>query len=356
MRIFGAPCRYMQGPGALDALGAALAQHGARAAAVVDPFALEAYGEAMARSARDAGVAFAAHAFGGECTAGEIDRLTAAADAPDVVLAVGGGKAIDTGKGVAQAHGRPLVVVPTIASNDAPTSTVIVVYDDTHRIAEVRRTRRNPDTVLVDTAVIAAAPARFLRAGIGDGLSKTFEAHQCAAAGGQNFFGGRATLAALTLAERCYHVLRDDAEAALAAVERKTPDAALERVVEAAVLLSGLGFENGGLSLAHALQRGLAADARLAHVLHGELVAYALLVQLALERRPTDEIADLRAFYRRIGLPVRLADLGAPDVGDDLRRTMGELTMAAPYIGNFQRALSAHDIAAAIAEVEGANT
>src|SRR5262249_20274487 len=116
--------------------------------------------------------------------------------------------------------------------------------------------------------------------------------------------------ATLTLARSCYDEIRIHAAEALADVERKTVTPALERIVEAAILLSGLAFESGGLAAAHALTRGFTSLAETKHPLHGETVAFGLLVQLVLERRDPGFLAELIGFYRTIGLPTTLADLG----------------------------------------------
>ena len=93
-----------------------------------------------------------------------------------VVIGLGGGKALDAGKAVSLRLGVPVVTVPTVASNDSPTSRAVAMYDDEHRMASVDQLPANPHAVVVDTALIAAAPAHFLRAGIGDAVAKTFEA------------------------------------------------------------------------------------------------------------------------------------------------------------------------------------
>lgn len=348
MRILGAPRRYIQGPGAIARLAETVAALGARPVLVADPIALEREGTPLP----DAEIA----SFGGEITHGEIERLAALArDAmADVVVAMGGGKAIDSAKGVAHALGLPIVVVPTIASNDAPTSRLIVIYDDAHAIVEVQRLQSNPDVVLVDTAIIARAPRRLLAAGIGDALSKRFEANACAAAGGMNFFEASPPVSALALADACYATIRRDGLAALAAVERKQPDAALENVVEAAVLMSGLGFESGGLSLAHSLTRGLTAHPKLAGALHGELVAYGTIIQAIHEGTPEDEVASLRAFCRDCGLPVTLAGFGLDQPSDaDLGTIIGP-TLAAPYAGHLARPLTQASLADALRRAEAA--
>lgn len=336
--VFGFPGRYIQGPGALDALPALLADLGvARPGVVVDPFLAETLGRRLLDDLARAGLAAELAVFGGECTKAEIERVGARllAGGVDGIVVAGGGKAIDTAKGVAKAGGLRLVVAPTIASNDSPTSRLIVLYDENHRILGVDRLARNPDAVVVDTALIAAAPVRFFRAGIGDALSKAFEVRACVEAGGSNFFDGRSPRTALLLAEACLDTLRAHGEAAVAAVLRGAPDEAVEAVVEATVLMSGLAFESGGLSIAHALTRGFSAEPAYRHALHGEVVGFGTVVQLVADPATAGRAVEIARFARGLGLPVTLADLGG-DAGDaDALLRIGVLTCAAPYIGNF---------------------
>lgn len=345
-RILGAPRRYIQGPGTIASLPEIAATLGRMPVVVADPVALDREGSALANTT--------VLRFAGEITKAEIARLTEAARSAgaDVVIGMGGGKAIDSAKGVAKRLSVPLVIVPTIASNDAPTSRLIVVYDEQHAIAEVEFLDTNPDIVLVDTAIVARAPRRLLAAGIGDALSKTFEAHACARAGGRNFFGGAIPIAALALADACYATILRDGVAALEACDRREPDAALENVVEASVLLSGLGFESGGLSLAHSLTRGLTAHPKLAGALHGELVAYGTLVQLAHEGADRALQADVARFAGTCGLPVRLADLGLVEPDDaDYAMIVGP-TLAAPHMKHLSSPATDATLTAALRHVE----
>jgi glycerol dehydrogenase len=346
LRILGAPRRYIQGSGALAGLSGIAAALGRRPVLIGDPVALDREGSPLPGAT--------ALRFGGEITKAEISRLTEQARSvgADAIVAMGGGKAIDTGKGVAKRLGLPVVVVPTVASNDAPTSRLIVVYDEHHAIVDVEMLDDNPDAVVVDTAVIARAPRRLLAAGIGDCMSKTFEARACAAAGGLNFFGGRTPIAALALADACYATIRRDGVAALEACDRGTPDEALENVVEAAVLLSGLGFESGGLSIAHSLTRGLTAHPLLAGALHGELVAYGTLVQIAHEEPAGAELADVAAFARSCRLPCRLADLGIAVPADTDYATIAAPTLAAPHMKHIARGASEASLVSAMRRVE----
>ncbi|MGU3496781.1 glycerol dehydrogenase [Xanthobacteraceae bacterium A53D] len=340
MRAFGAPARYVQGPGALSELGPLVGLHGRRPFIVADAIVSDLLGPRL--NAELAGVDEATFAtFSGECTAGEIEALAQAARAAgaDLVVGVGGGKAIDTAKGVRIALSVPLVIVPTIASNDSPTSRLVVLYTPQHQLSEVRLMPANPDVVLVDTSIIVEAPARFFVAGIGDALSKKFEVEQCFRAGGQNFFKARPTELAVTVADTCYGIIRRDAEAAVAAVRRKQADGAVESVVEATILMSGLAFESGGLSIAHSLTRGFSTVPEIARALHGEQVALGLLVQLLAEERDAAFMDDMLAFYERLGLPRALEAFGV-ETEAVVEQIVTHSWETAPYIRNFAQDLS----------------
>lgn len=353
MRIIGFPGRYVQGPGALGTLGAILGEIGVRHPVVIaDAVVRAAVSDRLGTAPTADGGALHHLDFGGECTRDAIADLTAQALArqADGVIALGGGKTIDTAKGVARALNARLVIAPTIASNDSPTSRLIVIYDDSHRLVGVDYLVRNPDVVLVDTEVIVEAPVRFFRAGIGDAISKTYEAAQCAQSGGLNFFGGRPPDTAGVLADRCHAAIVRWGEAALVDVDARRLSPAVESIVEATVLLSGLGFESGGLSLSHALLRGLSALPGSAASLHGEQVAFGTLVQLILEQRPAAEIRAHRDLLQGLGLPTSLEELGLSAATPGQLNQVAELTMAAPYIGNFQRPLDVASIARALRE------
>lgn len=355
MIIFGSPRRYLQGPGAIARLGEEIARLGKTAALVADARVLGLVSAPAKESCAAAGVALAEIAFGGEITHAEVDRMAAlcAGDPPEVVIAAGGGKTIDAAKFLSGKLGAKLATMPTVASNDSPTSHIIVVYDENHKLVGVEKLKANPDLVLVDTAIIAKAPSALLSAGIGDAIVKRFEVEQCVGVKGSNVFGGRSPLTALALARACYDVVRADSVAALAAVRRGEPDEAFERLVEASVLMSGLAFESGGLSVCHAMTRGLSAVPGPASALHGHQVAYGLLVQLVLENRDAAFIDDIRGFFAQVELPLSLSDLGFAG-GAKETATIAELTAQAAHMRHFARPVSAQDLVAAIETVEAA--
>ena len=354
LRIFGAPQRYLQGPGALDAMGEYLARLGARAALVADAMVLELFGARVAAACAQAGVHCEPVRFSGEIVPDEIDRLRARVQPMqvDFVIGCGGGKGIDAGKAVAHRLKRRVVTIPTAASNDAPTSKNYVLYDHAHRLLRVEHMPANPEVVVVDTEVVGTAPSRMFTAGIGDAIVKKFEVAQCVAAGGPNMFGARACAAAAALADLCYDTLRAHAVQALADVRERRVSEAVEQVIEATVMHSGLAFESGGLSIAHAMTRGLSAVRGTRDALHGHQVAYALLVQLTLEQRPAAFIEDMRRFFRAVELPASLRELGMPGPSAPEIEAIAAGAMTAPHIRNFQRVLEAGDIAAAVRAIE----
>lgn len=352
--VFGAPGRYVQGRGAVDELGGCIAACGRSALLVADTFVNRLVGERVAASCARAGVSLSTALFEGEVTQPALGRLEAecAARTFDVVIGAGGGKCIDAAKALAYRRGSALITLPTVASNDSPTSKNFVVYDDSHRLVEVGHLARNPHFVLVDTALIVRAPRAFLLAGIGDALTKKFEAEQCLKAGGINMFGARPSLAGVALASACYEAVRTHAAAGLAVAGSDAPTEDFERLIEAVLLMSGLGFESGGLSIAHAMTRGLSAIPGAREAAHGLQVAYGLLVQLLLERREDAFVDDLIAFFASIGLPRTLAALGVADADDDVFGAVAAPTLAAPHAKNFERALTADELVAAMRALE----
>jgi glycerol dehydrogenase len=127
----------------------------------------------------------------------------------------------------------------------------------------------------------------------------------------------------------------------------------VEAVIEATVLLSGVSFESGGLSLAHALIRGLTSIPNMAAMLHGDLVAFGTLVQVVYEQRPEDEMAELIALLNGVHLPITLAQLGQLEpVTEQDMNVIVEATLAAKYSRNMKPALTAPLLAAAIRQAD----
>ena len=149
--------------------------------------------------------------------------------------------------------------------------------------------KANPAVVLLDVDMIAATPTRYLVAGMGDVLATWFETLSCSRTQSVNECGGRSTNAGLHIAKLCYETLLAYGSAARIAAERRIVTPALEHIVEANILLSGLGFESAGLAAAHAIYNSLTALAGTHSFYHGGKVAFGVLAELQLTDASMDE-------------------------------------------------------------------
>ncbi|GAB6037260.1 glycerol dehydrogenase [Fundidesulfovibrio butyratiphilus] len=323
------PGRYIQGAGALSRLGGELARLGDRHFIVASPHPLSKLLPPRQAELDQAG-ATRLERFGRECTDREIERLFALAKefGAATITGVGGGKTLDAAKAVAVRAGLPMVSVPTVASTDAPCSSVCVVYTDDGVFKRADILPRNPDLVLVDTTVAAQAPARFLASGMGDALATWFEAESCRVSRGGNIAGAPGSMTAHALARLCYETVRDHGPSALVACEAGVVTASLERVVEANTLLSGLGFESGGLAAAHAIHNGLTALPGSHGRYHGEKVAFGVLASFFLTDKPLPLVDEVYTLCAVLGLPTTLADLGLADASDEDLLRVGEKACA----------------------------
>lgn len=354
-RITKTPLCYVQEDGCLQKIAfytRSLGEGGVYA--VMDPFVLQAYGETISRCFASHGVSLVMKEASGVCCRERINRMIEELHAAgcDVVAGIGGGKALDLAKAVAHFARLPVMVVPTSAATDAPCSAISVLYTAVGVFDQYLTLRHSPDLVLVDTRVIANAPARLLAVGMGDAMATYYEAHSCYRSDRRTNAGGRCSLAALSLAAACRDTLFRDGYAAYCAVQEKRVTPALENIVEANIYLSGIGFESGGLSISHAVNNGLSAIPACQTVLHGEKVAFGTLVQLWLEGN-MEEFGSVRAFHQRVGLPVTLHQLGldAPDA--ELLMPAAELACdRGDVMGSMPEGITPQDICRAMIAVD----
>jgi len=333
IKVFGTTSRYIQGPGVIKELGKILREYGIRKPLV---FADEIVTNIITKhglfsALESEGIEFVKELFGRtpcgpESCDEEIDRLAeiAKANECDAVVGAGGGKAIDTAKAVAAKLGIPVVIVPTIASTDAPCSSLSVIYTCEHVFKEYRFYPKSPDIVVVDTKIIAESPPRFLACGIGDAMGKYTEVPSSLRVGAYNLLvrpiRGSAPLLALAAQKLMIDILLTYGEEAIESVERGVVTPALEAVVEAVTLLSQVAFECGGLAGAHSIYNGFTAlEPKYKHKFpyHGELVFFGMLTEMVMDGYPRSELIELMKFGHSVGLPINLEELGFSGISDD---------------------------------------
>lgn len=349
-RIFISPSKFVQGSKELLNLGKHISIFGTKALIVASDADLGRTKARIEESLKDVNVEVIYGGFSEECTKKEIGRLSTLANEKDVdiVIGIGGGKALDTAKATAHYTNKPVIVVPTIASTDAPCSALAVIYTENGEFEEYLFFRNNPNMVIVDSDVIAKAPTRFLIAGMGDALATYFEARSAVASNGKNMSGGNSTKAALSLAKLCYETLLEDSLKAKAASDANVVTEALENIIEANILLSGLGFESSGLAAAHAIHNGLTVLEETHKFFHGEKVAFGTIVHLVLENAPKEELETVINYCKAVGLPTNLKALGVEKIDERLMEVARLSTVEGETIHNMPFKVTADNVYAAI--------
>ena len=202
--------------------------------------------------------------------------------------------------------------------------------------------------------VISHAPKSLLASGIADCLTTWVETWPVMQANVKAMLGKHQTLAVVAIAERCEEILFADGLRAMAACEAKVVTPALENIIEANTLLSGIGFESGGLAAAHAIHNGFTAlTGDIHHLTHGEKVAYGTLVQLFLENRPKKVLDKYIRFYQQIGMPTTLKEMHLENASyEDLLKVGQQATIEGETIHQMPFEVKASDIAQAIVAVD----
>ncbi|MCL8207076.1 MAG: iron-containing alcohol dehydrogenase [Actinomycetia bacterium] len=349
------PGRYLHGAGTAGRLGELLRPYGTRWLVVTGRRSWDAAREAVEAGLRASGGQWAVVRYGGECSEEAALRvLDEAGPAWDAVVGVGGGKVLDLSKVVARALRVPLATVPTLASNCAATTPVAVVYGPDGAFKTSRVLEAPPAVTVVDDAILARAPWRYFVSGIGDTLAKPYEA---AVGAGANL--DVLARAGLALAELAGAVITAKGPAAVEQAVRGEVGPEAREVTDAVLLLGGMVGGVGGdacrAAAAHAVHNGLTLLAETHAALHGEKVAYGLLVQEVLLGHGADGVRRLAAVLRTLRLPDRWQALtGGRPLPD--RRVLAEVARKslAPddTMHRMPRVITVEDVVEAFLEVE----
>lgn len=310
LEVRGAPNYYVCEEGILDELDSLLQKHGITRPLVV-------HGELSWKAAslyflKNATESYAFERYQGECTVAEVNRIVSLMHAGeyDAVIGVGGGKVLDIAKAVGNAAGADIVLIPTIASTCAAWTPLSVFYNEEGHFTHYTMFAKGADIVLVEPRILLEAPARYLVAGIADTLAKWYEADVLI-----KKVKNRPVVLDISYhaAKLCQQILLQQGREAIEDYKQRQVTHSLvsvfETIIVAGGMVGGYGDKYGRISGAHAIHNGLTVAPATHEFLHGEKVAYGILVQLAIEQK-WDAINELLPYYLDVSLPTRLESVG----------------------------------------------
>lgn len=251
--------------------------------------------------------------FGTDCTYARMEELARYAKScgAEMIFGMGGGKALDTAKGTAEKAGLPVFTFPTIAATCAATTALSVVYKEDGNFDSFYFYDKPARHSFIDTEIIACAPERYLRAGMGDTLGKYFECHF--AARGDELHHSSAL--GREISNMCYLPLLTYGEEAMKECRENHAGVALQQAVLANIVSTGLVslmvLDEYNCAIAHSVYYGLVLLPGFEEEnLHGDVVAYGVLVQLMVDGEE-QQAKEMKIFLKKLGIRTTLAEMGA---------------------------------------------
>lgn len=269
--------------------------------------------------------------YGGEASEENIQTLSAeeAVQKADVIFAAGGGKALDTCKALGFRIGKPVYAFPTIASTCAACTAVAILYHPDGSFAGPCFLPGPPAHTFIDTAVIAAAPPRYLWAGLGDTYAKYFESTVSSRGDELAYYHALG----VSVSRSCLGPLLKYGEKAFRDHKEKKATEELTQVILtiivttaiSSILLTADRIIDYNTGLAHAVFYALTRFPEL-HMerdhLHGEVVGFGVLILLLADGQE-EMFQKMLSFNRSVGLPTRLEDIGITE--EDLNKVLPQV-------------------------------
>ena len=229
----------------------------------------------------------------------------------DIIFAVGGGRACDTCKYIADVMDKPLFTFPTLASNCAAVTAVCVMYNPDGTFKDYYYPKL-ADHSFLNIAVIASSPEQLLWAGIGDALSKECEVMTSS----EKQKLSHTPLMGRQLSGICTQPLLENGKQSLEDIKKNIASKSLEEVALDIIISTGIVsnlttteddcYFNS--SIAHCIYYGATITKNGHKHLHGEIVALGVLF-LYQYTHQYDMYNKVAEFNYSVGLPVCFDDI-----------------------------------------------
>lgn len=313
---------YSVGADCYTEIGTVTSRYGIKAVIIGGKTALSKAKEDLLAAMAEAGLTVTGILwYGGDATYENVDRLMAdpAVQEADMVFAVGGGRAVDTCKTLADKMGKPIFAFPTIASNCAACTSICVMYKTDGSLAGYYYPKHCAEHTFINTRIIAEAPEQLLWAGIGDALSKEYEV--CFASRGCDVL--HTPLLGICLSHACTQPLLDYGKQALEDCRNNKESAAIREVALDIIISTGIVsnltvgkdyYYNS--TLAHCFYNSFTYLPQAERHLHGEIVAFGTLVLLTYDKQ-LEERNKIAKFCKELGLPVTMAEIELNEADTD---------------------------------------
>jgi len=352
--VRGAPVYYACEPGVLDQLDELLKRynkknclvlHGEKSWNAIAPY--------FPKSMDHASFTFIP--YNGECSLNEINRIAELVKENkfDSIIGIGGGKILDIAKASANDAEVDVILIPTLASTCAAWTPLSVIYTDDGVFTHYTIFPKSTLMVLFEPNVLLQSPTDYFIAGIGDTLAKWYEADAIIR---ELQDVPLVVQIAHQSAQLCRDVLLEHGEQAIKDQREGMLTSALQKVMETNIvaggMVGGFGDKFGRVSGAHSIHNALTTQEETHHLLHGAKVAYGILIQLMLEGN-AKEILKLKSFYKNLGLPLTLKDLGlANNQTQNLRQIAEAATIEKESIHLLKEEITAEKVLQAIYDLE----
>jgi hydroxycarboxylate dehydrogenase A len=245
-----------------------------------------------------------------------VDQISLSCSSTDVIIGIGGGIILDTAKAIANKLEIEVILIPTVAGTCAASTPLSVIYTPEGEFERIAYHSRSSYLTLVDPSFLIHSPINYLKSGIGDTLTKWYEAEAIIRNANDDKSQSLFVQSALNQSVFIRDILLNESIEAVQNSEAGIVTPSFTKTIEAIISLAGtvggFGGRYGRISGSHAIHNGLSFIEETHSILHGQKVAYGILVQLALEDR-INEIEALLPFYQQLGFPTNLADLNIVD-------------------------------------------